>query len=69
MRLKINATIIRDSMNENYVDIIFQNEIYQSMESDEYQYDLEMEFNGQKTTQRRSGKLKQNKAKISTVFF
>jgi len=42
-----NTTLSIDSLNENMINSTFQNAIYQSIEADEYQYDIEMELNWQ----------------------
>ena len=47
MKSVMNTTLDIDSLNESLINIIFQNAIYQSMEADEYQYDIEVEFDGQ----------------------
>ena len=47
MKSVMNTTLDIDSLNESLINNIFQNAIYQSMEADEYQYDIEVEFDGQ----------------------
>jgi hypothetical protein len=54
------TTAITDnnSLDENLLYPNSQNEIYQLMDWDEYQYDIEMEFDVQRTVQITTGKQK-----------